>query len=109
MKFLVDAQLPPILADWLRRKGYDATHALNYGNGKLSDRELYDVALAENRILISKDEDFFHLATRPGNRCRLLWLRVGNCRTKPLLSRLENSWADIVAEFQDNQMIIEMR
>ena len=35
-------------------------------------------AIAENRIEISKDEDFFILATRPGDFGRLLWLRVGN-------------------------------
>jgi len=109
MKFLVDAQLPPTLADWLKCMGYDATHALNYGEGKMSDRELHEVAIAEERILVSKDEDFFQLATRPGDRLRLLWLRMGNCRTRPLLRGLEKSWAAISAEFESGQRIIEIR
>jgi len=34
MKFLIDAQLPKRLCDWLRAKGYDALHTLdlNLGN-----------------------------------------------------------------------------
>ena len=109
MRFLVDAQLPPTLADWLRRRGYDASHALDYAQGRMTDGELHEAAIAEERILISKDEDFLHLATRPGDTLRLLWLRMGNCRTHPLLSVLEKSWPAIEAEFGAGQRIIEIR
>ena len=109
MRFLIDAQLPPTLADWLKRMGQDASHALHYRQGRMTDVELHQVAIDEDRILISKDEDFFHLATRPGDRLRLIWLRMGNCRTRPLLTALEKVWPFIEAEFQNGQRILEIR
>lgn len=33
MKFLIDAQLPKRLCDWLRAKGYDALHTLDLNLG----------------------------------------------------------------------------
>jgi len=43
MRFLIDAQLPPTLADWLKRMGRDASHALRYGQGRMTDAELHQV------------------------------------------------------------------
>jgi len=31
VKFLVDAQLPPMLADWLRKAGHEALHVQDVG------------------------------------------------------------------------------
>lgn len=75
----------------------------------MPDGELHETAIAEERILISKDEDFFHLATRPGDTLRLLWMRMGNCRTRPLLSVLEKSGPAIEPELAAGQRIIEIR
>ena len=38
MKFLVDAQLPPALARWLREQGYDAQHVEDLGLRDAEDR-----------------------------------------------------------------------
>jgi predicted nuclease of predicted toxin-antitoxin system len=35
MRFLIDAQLPPALADWLAAKGHAATQATRDLNGRL--------------------------------------------------------------------------
>jgi len=47
-------------------------HVLDIGQGQTEDRELWSRALAEGRIVVSKDEDFFVLATRPNDPGRLL-------------------------------------
>jgi predicted nuclease of predicted toxin-antitoxin system len=59
--------------------------------------------------VVSKDEDFFILATRPSDHGRLLWLRLGNCRTQTLLAVLENAWPAIESAFQSGQRIVEAR
>jgi len=61
------------------------------------------------RIVVSKDEDLFFLATRPGEEGRLLWLRVGNCRTDALLMVLEPMMPVIEQSFQSGQRIVEVR
>ncbi len=60
MKFIVDAQLPLSLVEFLRNKGFDAVHTseLSQGN-ETSDRDITKLSLAENRIVISKDGDFY--------------------------------------------------
>ncbi|MGJ8633505.1 MAG: DUF5615 family PIN-like protein [Luteolibacter sp.] len=65
MKFLVDTQLPGTVARWLRGRGYDAVHVLERGMGQSGDVEIWELCKKEERILISKDEDFFIFATRP--------------------------------------------
>ena len=79
MKFLVDVQLPGTLARWLRDRNYDAVHVLERNLGQADDRTLWEILKEEGRIMVSKDEDFFILATRPNDTGYLLWLRHPVC------------------------------
>jgi predicted nuclease of predicted toxin-antitoxin system len=109
VKFLVDNQLPAALARWLAAKGHDAIHVLDRGLGRESDVELWKLANDEGRILVSKDEDFLALALRPGDKGRLLWLRLGNCRKQALLDAFEGSWLAIAEALEDGQQVVEVR
>jgi predicted nuclease of predicted toxin-antitoxin system len=109
VKFLVDNQLPAALARWLTAKGYDAIHVLDRGLGRECDGELWKLAKEEDRILVSKDEDFLALALRPGDEGRLLWLRLGNCRKHALLAALERSWPAMVEALGEGQQVVEVR
>jgi predicted nuclease of predicted toxin-antitoxin system len=59
MRFVVDAQLPPQLVDWLKSKGHDASHALLVLGEGQSDAAV--VAHAAGGVIISKDGDFLGL------------------------------------------------
>ena len=109
MKFLIDVQLPGTLTRWLRGRGCEADHTLERDLGQVSDAELWRLAAEEGRIMISKDEDFFILATRPDDKGKLLWIRTGNCRTSILLTQLNQSWAEIEQAFEGSQRIVEVR
>ena len=106
MKFLIDNQLPMALARWLAARGIDAVHVLDADLATSSDRQVWDHALAEDRIVVSKDEDFFHLANRPGDTGRLLWVRMGNCRATALLARFETAWPGIEQSFTAGHRIV---
>ena len=108
MKFLVDNQLPAALAGWLAARA-DALHVLDCGMEATPDGDIWSYAIQEGRIVVSKDEDFFHLANRPGDPGRLLWVRLGNCRTTALLARICAEWAAIKREFSSGQRIVELR
>jgi predicted nuclease of predicted toxin-antitoxin system len=109
VKFIVDNQLPLALARWLSGMGYDAVHVLDREQGKTADHSLWEEAIAEGRIMVSKDADFFQFATRPGDDGRLLWLRLGNCRTPALIATLGSLWPSIEAAFATGQNIVEVR
>ena len=109
MNFLVDNQLPVALAQWLNSNGNDAVHVLTCGLDSSCDLDIWTLAAAESRIVVSKDEDFLHLANRPGDVGCLLWVRVGNCRTATLLALFNTLWPAIQQAFASGQRIVELK
>ncbi len=106
MKFLVDNQLPMALAEHLRAQGQDCEHVLETGLADASDISICRYAEAQDRILISKDEDFLYLCNQPRSKIRLVWVRLGNCRTAALLAAF---WPTIESCFATGDRIIEIR
>ena len=84
----------------------DAVHVLEVGLETAPDVELWRLARLENRIVVSKDEDFFDLANRPGDCGSLLWVRIGNCRTSALLARFTSAWEGIEQSFAAGHRIV---
>jgi predicted nuclease of predicted toxin-antitoxin system len=59
VKFLIDAQLPARLAEFLNRAGHDALHTIRLPDGNRStDSQIAQHADTENRVVITKDQDF---------------------------------------------------
>ena len=109
MKFLVDTQLPRAVAHFLASRGHDCEHALDIGLARESDLKLWKYASENECIVVSKDEDFFHLASRAGAQARLVWVRVGNCRTSVLLAEIERLWSRIVRALEAGERVVEIR
>ncbi|PCI70637.1 MAG: hypothetical protein COB26_03925 [Piscirickettsiaceae bacterium] len=55
-KFIVDAQLPPALARFLSSLGEDVIHVFDVDMMEASDTKIWDLALRETRVIITKDE-----------------------------------------------------
>lgn len=62
MKFLVDAQLPPSLALWLREAGYDSLAVREVDLRDADDGEIWRHARMQGRNILTKDEDFVRRA-----------------------------------------------
>jgi len=109
VKFLVDNQLPVSLAQYLRERGFDCQHVLEAGLGDAVDSDICRYAELQERIIISKDEDFFYFAKQSETKIKLIWVRLGNCRTSALLAAFERSWARIESCLKAGDRIIEVR
>ena len=109
MNFLVDNQLPPALCGFLNARCHQAAHVSDLQMDELSDLEIWNYALRTNSIVVSKDEDFLHLANRLSDTGKLLWVRIGNCRKPTLLRAFENDLPNVVAAFENGSRIVEIR
>ncbi len=109
MKFLIDHQLPPALAAFFRARGYPCQHLLEVGMASSSDEEIYQYAMSNQYIIVTKDEDFLYLSRRQDSDVGLLWVRLGNCRTKILLAALDRQWAEIIRCLESGDRIVEIR
>ena len=99
MKFLVDAQLPRILAEFLCDKGHDAIHTLELPNGNdTTDSEISRISLDERRVVISKDGDFHDSFTATRQPYKLLRVKIGNSRNADLISLFEKNLDTMIAE-----------
>ena len=81
LKFIIDTQLPPKLAKFLNTKGCDAIHTTFFSDGHLlQDKEIREIAVRENRIIITKDSDFFDAYLAQGAPPKVLLFQFGNIK-----------------------------
>jgi predicted nuclease of predicted toxin-antitoxin system len=83
MKFLIDAHLPPSLKKVFQQAGQDAIHTLDLPDQNASrDSLLNQVSMAEHRVVVTKDTDFYHSHLLQGRPWKLVLLRTGNMGLK---------------------------
>lgn len=106
MKFIVDTQLPPKLAIFLKEKGYDAVHTTDYPKGHLlTDKEIRAIAINENRIIVTKDSDFFDYYLLKGFPPKILLLKFGNIPNQGLMNFFSFNIATIVNLFAEAGLV----
>jgi len=66
VRFLIDENLSPILADFLRAAGHDASHVRDIGFKGATDQVVMERAASEQRVVVSADTDFGTLLARSG-------------------------------------------
>lgn len=86
MRFLVDAPLPLHVALALRSNGHEAAHTIDLPQGNRSpDSAVVAVADREDRVVVSKDEDFVETHILRGRPAKLLLITTGNIANRDLL------------------------
>lgn len=106
MKFIVDAQLPRRLARELTALGADALHTLDLpAANRTADGELRRVAVAEDRIVISKDGDFVDWFLLRGAPPKLFFISTGNITNDDLLALVRRNWLTIVRMLAQGEFV----
>jgi predicted nuclease of predicted toxin-antitoxin system len=108
MKFIIDAQLPLQLAQWLVYKGYDAVHTLQLPEKNLTDDTIViQISMEQERIVISKDSDFYDNFILKGQPYKLLMVTTGNIVNKELLQLFQNNFEQL-KDLLINHQVIEL-
>jgi len=106
MKFLVDAQLPRRMALWLSETGHDARHTLDLPLGnRTSDSEVIACSTREQRIVVTKDDDFVQSFLLSGQPSHLLLIATGNIANAELESLVHRNIARIEAAFAAHRFV----
>jgi predicted nuclease of predicted toxin-antitoxin system len=87
LKFLIDAMLPPSVAELLHALGHDATTPSSLGAHNLSDDVLVQLAGAENRVIVTENASDFAAVTD----CPVLFVRKSWWPTRSLASNLASA------------------
>jgi predicted nuclease of predicted toxin-antitoxin system len=92
MKFIIDQQLPPALVQWFEARSHNAQHVYFIGLGEVDDRVIWDHALKEMAVIVTKDADFAERRLRETHGPTILLLRIGNSTKKELFEFMDRAW-----------------
>ena len=108
MRFLIDAQLPPMLSDWIAAKGETAKHIQDFALFS-SDETIWRLAIDREFVLITKDRDFAEWALTRSPKPQIVWIRLGNVTNESLVSRLDAAWLQISKDLGSGAQVVEVR
>lgn len=109
MKLLVDAHFPRRLSYWLVENGEDSIHTLDLPKkNKTSDLEIINKADQEERIVITKDSDFYRYRILKGQPDRILIVATGNIVNKDLVDLFETNFPTIKNLFVSGSKVVEV-
>ena len=109
MNFLIDAQLPRQLAQWISGRGQRATHVFDVGLQAASDPAIWQHATEAQATIISKDEDFVDRWLLSNKPVAVIWIRKGNCSNRALMAWFEPLWPEALKRLEQGERLIELR
>lgn len=109
MKFLVDAQLPRWLATYLIDSGHDAVHTTQLPEGnRTSDSYIARLADQEERVVVTKDSDFWKSHILGHSPKSLLLVGTGNIANSALSALFDHN-LDAIVEALSESDVVELR
>jgi predicted nuclease of predicted toxin-antitoxin system len=107
MKFLLDAQLPPSLKQLFVEKGFDCIHTLDLEDGNdTSDKIINKISVAEQRIVITKDSDFYDSFIIKNKPYKLILVKLGNTSKKEVIQFFKDHFEEIIEKLKGESMIL---
>ena len=78
LRFLLDENLSERLLPSLQSAFPGSVHVRQLGMAGTADVALWETAIRDNLVLVTKDEDFVSLSVLRGTPPKVLWLNIGN-------------------------------
>jgi predicted nuclease of predicted toxin-antitoxin system len=111
VRFLIDNALSPQLARGLLAAGHDAVHVREMDLAAAEDEIIFDVALAEERVIVSADTDFGSLLAERQEKkpSFILFRRVADEPQQQLAILLANLGSILEPLERGSVVVIEQR
>ena len=107
MKFLIDAQLPRSLKKLFIEKGYDCIHTFDLESGNnTTDEIITKMSIDEERIVITKDSDFYNSFIIKKEPFKLIFVQLGNTSKNDLINFFSAKFSEIISEIEKENMIL---
>lgn len=106
MRYLVDAQLPPLLSDILNQMGFESKHVLELPKGdETKDTEITEFADLNNHVVITKDLDFYNSFMVKNELKKLRLITTGNIKNRTLFDLLRKYFKRISEIFENSNFV----
>jgi predicted nuclease of predicted toxin-antitoxin system len=106
MNFLLDAHLPPGLCALLQAAGHDVVHTSQLPTAnRTTDQVINELSAREQRVVVSKDTDFYYSHLLHQRPYKLLLVRTGNIRTRELKELFQRQLPAIVQALANNSLV----
>jgi predicted nuclease of predicted toxin-antitoxin system len=110
MKFLIDAQLPPSLKEIFTIKGFDCIHTIDLEKGnETPDKIINEISIAEDRILITKDSDFYTSFIIKKEPYKLILVKFGNSSRTEIIQFFNIHFEEIIKKIENESLILLTR
>lgn len=105
--WLIYTQLPPKLVNVFIELGFDAVHTQSYSEGIfMSYTEIRKIAFKENKIKITKDNDFYNSHFKDAKMPTVLFLKIGNISNRELMILIKNNLSSTLSVLDKEAKLI---
>lgn len=95
------------IVHWLRSQGHDVIHLREQNLHALPDKDIFNMAIAEMRAILTFDLDFGEIIALSGNRqVSVILFRLRNTTTPFVLKRLEKVIAESAGLLEKGRIIV---
>ena len=102
MNFIVDVNLPKYFNFFNHPQFIFASDI----NNRMSDTELWNYALQNNLVILTKDTDFYSRSLIATEKPKVVFFKTGNMKLADLNSYFLKNWGSIQQHIQNNFLVI---
>ena len=102
MKLLFDENLSHRLAEKLSDLFPRSTHVRLVGLKSAEDPEVWQLAVADDFVIVSKDSDMHDRSLLFGFPPKVIWIRLGNCSTREVENLIRRELEKITEFVEDD-------
>lgn len=89
--YIIDENLPSTVPLWNKEEFINVLAISN----NFSDGDIWDYAIANNLVIITKDVDFYNRYMTSLFSPKIIWFRTGNIKKKEFYQFIEQIWVQI--------------
>ena len=96
MRLIFDQNLSPMLIGLLSDLFPGSIHVRDAGLHASGDEDVWDHAIQQQFVIISKDSDFRQRSFLFGSPPKVVWIRRGNCTTNEIEALIRSHYEDLL-------------